>query len=195
MPRILLPAILFLLMASCLQAQESFDLSAFSDSTKYGWQDWRDRGDYRANLLDRQKLLQIYEMESNPIRRSIAKSMVLPGWGQISSRAYTKGNIILGSELIVLGASLYFFDRSNYYYDKYMNATQIDDIENYYSDAVKPRQYSILLLSLGGIIWIYNIFDVIETTDDYNAMIWEDIVEKYGSQPVNIGPGGVQIRF
>jgi len=182
-------------MASCLQAQESFDLSAFSDSTKYGWQDWRDRGDYRANLLDRQKLLQIYEMESNPIRRSIAKSMVLPGWGQISSRAYTKGTIILGSELIVLGASLYFFDRSNYYYDKYMNATQIDDIENYYSDAVKPRQYSILLLSLGGIIWIYNIFDVIETTDDYNAMIWEDIVEKYGSQPVNIGPGGVQIRF
>jgi hypothetical protein len=190
---ILVFLLLFLIVV--LAAQTQFDISTFADTTKYGWQDWRDRGDYRADLLDRQKLLQLYEMESNPIRRSIAKSMALPGWGQISSRSYTKGTIILGSELIVLGASLYFFDRSNYYYDKYMNATQIDDIENYYSEAVKPRQYSILLLSLGGIIWIYNIFDVIETTDAYNAMIWQDIVEKYGSQPVNIGPGGVQIRF
>lgn len=178
-----------------LQAQADFDINAFSDSTKYGWQDWLDRAEYREELLDRQKLLQLYEVESNPIQRSIMKSMILPGWGQLSSRAYTKGSVLLGGELVVLGASLYFYDRSNHYYNKYLDATQVEAIDNYYNLSMRPRQYSILLLALGGVIWMYNVFDVIQTTDDYNVMIWQDILDKYSKQSVSLNSTGIQIRF
>lgn len=194
MRRILLISV-FLLLAFGLGAQIQFDIQAFADTTKYGWQDWQERSEYRTDLLDRQELLHMYEMEANPIRRSILQSMLIPGLGQISSKAGTKGTIILGSELLALGASLYFFERSQYYYDKYLDATQIEDIESYYSQAQRPRQYSLLFLGLGAVIWGYNVFDVIQTTDEYNARVWREIVEQYGTQPVTAGPAGISIRF
>ncbi|MGC9362549.1 MAG: hypothetical protein ACP5F3_06440 [Candidatus Syntrophosphaera sp.] len=194
MQRILLISV-FLLLALGLGAQIQFDIQAFADTTKYGWQDWQERSEYRTGLLDRQELLHMYEMEANPIRRSILQSMLIPGLGQISSKAGTKGTIILGSELLALGASLYFFERSQYYYDKYLDATQIEDIESYYSQAQRPRQYSLLFLGLGAVIWGYNVFDVIQTTDEYNARVWREIVEQYGTQPVTAGPAGISIRF
>jgi hypothetical protein len=185
----------FLILAAGLAAQIQFDIQAFSDTTKYGWQDWQERSEYRADLLDRQELLHMYEMEANPIRTSILKSLLVPGLGQISSNAGTKGTIILSSELLALGASLYFYDRSQYYYEKYLNATQIEDIESFYSQAQRPRQYSLLFLGLGVVIWGYNIFDVIQTTDEYNAQVWRKIWEQYGTQSIGVGPGGLSIRF
>ncbi|MFO8144803.1 MAG: hypothetical protein R6T89_03650 [Candidatus Syntrophosphaera sp.] len=185
----------FLILAAGLAAQIQFDIQAFSDTTKYGWQDWQERSEYRADLLDRQELLHMYEMEANPIRTSLLKSLLVPGLGQISSNAGTKGTIILSSELLALGASLYFYDRSQYYYEKYLNATQIEDIESFYSQAQRPRQYSLLFLGLGVVIWGYNIFDVIQTTDEYNAQVWRKIWEQYGTQSIGVGPGGLSIRF
>lgn len=185
----------FLILAAGLAAQIQFDIQAFSDTTKYGWQDWQERSEYRADLLDRQELLHMYEMEANPIRTSLLKSLLVPGLGQISSNAGTKGTIILSSELLALGASLYFYDRSQYYYEKYLNATQIEDIESYYSQAQRPRQYSLLFLGFGVVIWGYNIFDVIQTTDEYNAQVWRKIWEQYGTQSIGVGPGGLSIRF
>ena len=37
-------------------------------------------------------------------------------------------------------------------------------------------------MGLGGIIWAYNIFDVIQTTEDYNAQVWQEIIEKYSQK-------------
>ncbi len=184
-----------MILAACLAGQIKFDIEAFSDTTKYGWQDWRERSEYRSDLLDRQELLHVYEMEANPIRSSIIKSMLVPGLGQISSNAGTKGTVILVAELLSLGASLYFYERSQFYYDKYLNATQIEDIKTFYSQARQPRYYSMLMLGLGAVIWGYNIFDVILTTDEYNASLWQDIMEQYGNQGINAGPGGLSIRF
>jgi len=42
-----------------LKAQ-SFDIQAFSDTTKYGWKNYLDRNAYRQDLKQRQDLLQIY---------------------------------------------------------------------------------------------------------------------------------------
>jgi hypothetical protein len=187
--------LLLLIPAVYLAAQAQFDINAFSDSTKYGWEDWRDRASYREALLDRQDLLQLYEMEVNPIRTSILKSALVPGWGQISSKAGTKGSILLAAELLSVGVSLYFYDRSNYYYDKYLQATQIEQIEEYYSAAQNPRYYSMLFIGLGAIVWGYNIFDVIQTTDNYNAQLWQEILEKYGKKTVSLGPQGIRVNF
>ncbi len=191
----LLLTLLLLLLAGGLHAQLEFDLKAFSDTTKYGWNDYTERDLYRQDLAERQKLMQLYDLESNNIRTSIFKSMLLPGWGQLSSKANTKGSIILGTELMALGASLYFWDRSNYYHQKYEDATQVEQIEAYYNEALKPRQYSVIALGFAGVVWAYNLFDVIQTTDEYNARVWQDIIDKYGTGPVSLAPNGIQIRF
>ncbi len=188
-------ATILLLFAACLVAQTEFDIRAFSDSTKYGWSDWRQRNSYRDDLLNRQDLLQMYEMRSRPIENNILRSALIPGLGQLSCKAGTKGSIILGAELLSLGASLYFYDRSLYYYEKYLTATQIDDIEAYYKAAMNPRQYSWLFLALGAVVWGYNIYDVILTTDEYNAQIWQEILENNASQPISIGPDGIRVTF
>lgn len=187
--------LIFLSLAAGLLAQTQFDINAFADTTKYGWKDWRDRSAYRTDLINRQELLQLYEMESSPIAASIVKSSLIPGLGQIASKAGTKGTIFLGTELVSLGVSLYFFDRSNYYYDKYRNATQIDEIQMYYGMAQKPRYYSVVFLGLGLVIWGYNIYDVVQTTDDYNAQVWKNILEKQSNKTISLGPDGVRVRF
>ena len=195
MPKTLPLLLLTLLFAAGLLAQPSFDISAFSDTTKYGWMDWRDRADYRDELLNRQTLLDMYELQARPIRGTLAQSLLVPGYGQIICDAVTKGSIILCSELVALGAAYLFYDRSMYYYRKYLNATQIEDITSYYNQAQNPRQYSMLFIGLGFIIWAYNIFDVIQTTDEYNAKVWQDVVEKYGSKKVTYGLDGITVRF
>ncbi len=187
--------LLFLILASCLLAQTQFDINAFADSTKYNWKDWKDRGAYRTDLLDRQELLQIYELESSSISSSILKSSLIPGLGQISSKAGTKGTIFLGAELLSLGVSLYFYDRGNYYYNKYLTATQIDEIQLYYGQAQTPRYYSVVFLALGAVIWGYNIYDVVQTTDSYNARVWQEILEKHGKKTISLGPEGIRVRF
>jgi len=185
----------FLILASCLLAQIQFGIESFADSTKYGWQDWRGRAAYREDLLNRQEMLQLYEMESSSIGAAILKSALVPGFGQITSKAGTKGTIFLGAELLSLGVSLYLYDRSNYYYNQYLTATQIDDIQQYYSLAQTPRYYSMLFLALGVVIWGYNIYDVILTTDNYNAQVWQDILQKHSKKAVSLGPEGIRVRF
>ncbi len=193
--RKLILLLIFPALATCLLAQTQFDVNAFADSTKYNWQDWRDRSSYREDLINRQELLQLYEMESSQIGSAILKSSLVPGFGQITSKAGTKGTIFLGTELLTLGVSLYFYDRSNYYYDKYLTATQIDEIQEFYGAAQTPRYYSFLFLALGAVIWGYNIYDVISTTDDYNAKVWQELVEKYGKKTLSLGPEGIRVRF
>jgi hypothetical protein len=178
-----------------LWAQTGFDLAQFSDSLKYGWQDWQDRRDYRLELDERQKLLQLYEMEANSMRSNILKSAVAPGWGQFANQQNTKGSIFLASELFVLGTSLYFYDRSMFYYRKYQDATQVEDIETYYNAAVSPRQYSLIFLAAGLLIWGYNMFDVIQGTDDYNATVWQNIMERYATSPVKLNADGLRVDF
>ena len=61
MKRILL--LLFLTLAASLALAQKFDIEAFSDSTKYGWENYLDRADYREELSRKQALLQLYELE------------------------------------------------------------------------------------------------------------------------------------
>ncbi len=175
-------------------AQISFDLAQFSDSTKYGWADLHDRIVYRYDLTARQKLLQIYEMESQTLTSTVIKSAIVPGWGQFSTEHYTRGQAILGAELVLLGASLYFYDRSMDYYRKYEDATQIEEIDNMYKKAQQPYQYSMIFLGMASVVWAYNIFDVIQATEAYNANLWNKIFNEY-YQPLQITPTGIQLRF
>ncbi|HPV14214.1 MAG TPA: DUF5683 domain-containing protein [Candidatus Cloacimonadota bacterium] len=193
MKRILL--LLFLTLAASLALAQKFDIEAFSDSTKYGWENYLDRADYREELSRKQALLQLYELEINSLKRGVLKSMVAPGWGQFDNKQSIKGSIFLASEIAMVGASLYFFDRSNYYYQRYLNATQVEEIESNYNAAVAPRQYSLIFAGVGALIWAYNIFDVIQSTEEYNARVWQRIEAKDRESRVRMDGIGIEIEF
>jgi len=186
--------LLFLLCCGLLLA-DAFDIQAFSDSTKYNWQDYQDRANYREDLLSRQSRLQLYELESVPFNLNLIKGALVPGLGQFSTKHATKGTVILSLELLSIIGSVYFHDQAKKNYDKYCAANQIDNINSYWGKTEKPHHYSLMLMGLGSIIWAYNIYDTVISTNEYNANLWDEIIQRGSSSPLQITPDGVELRF
>ena len=189
--------ILFILLFTILFSivNSEFDLKKFSNPHKYGWETTEKQHIYRSNLMERQKLLQVYELKKHNITTNIIKSAFAPGWGHFSARSYTKGQILLALELAILGTSLYYYDKSMEQYNKYKDASYIEDINQYYSNAKMPYIYSQGLLGLGLVIWIYTVYDTIAVTEEYNQNLWLEIFFDYQQKNISITPTGVTLRF
>ncbi len=193
MKKIILIIILSVISNTLIWSQ--FDIKEFTDINKYDWGSKRKQLVYRNNLLDRQKLLQIYEYKKQSTTSNMLKSMVVPGWGHFSARRYTKGEILLGLEIILLGSSLYFYDQSMEIYSKYKDASYIENINQYYNDAKIPYGYSQGFLGLGIILWIYTIYDSTVATDEYNQDLWQNIFFDFHENKLQITPTGITWRF
>jgi len=194
----MLKKLLFLILTIIsinLAAQGSFDIDAFTNPQKYGWKDWEDRISYRNDLFERQKLLQLYEMDAQSISGNILKSSMFPGWGQFNARSYTKGQVFVALEVALLGTSYFFYDKAMDNYSKYKNANQSEQIDAYYQDASVPYQYSLVFLTFAGIVWAYNIFDVVQTTEKYNVEVWDKTLKSFYNSPIQITPEGIGVRF
>lgn len=187
--------LLVMLGLACLWAQSGFDLEAFSDSTKYGWNDYQDRSQYRQDLISRQNMLQLYELEALSVQENLLKSAVVPGWGQFATKRSTKATVILGLELVSVMGSMYFYDKAMTNHRLYQSATQIDDINHYYGKAQTPYQYSLMMLGFGAIVWGYNLYDVVVSTNEYNTDLWQDIMQRRSTSPLQLTPSGLELRF
>jgi hypothetical protein len=176
-------------------AQSEFDINKFSNPTKYGWGNYDDRMEFRQDLFEKQKLLQIYEMKAQSIPGNMTKSAIVPGWGHFSVHDYTKGQVFLGVEIVLLGSSFFLYDKAMGKYDAYKSANQVDIIEKNYNDALSPYQYSIALLGLFGIVWAYNIFDTAESTENYNSRVWAKTVNESQHGKVSLSPTGIEVKF
>lgn len=177
------------------QDSEAFDLMKFSDPEKYGWKTFEDRIEAKNDLLERQKLLQVYQMEKLSIAGSISKSILAPGWGHFSAESYTTGEILLGLHVVLLGTTYYFYDQSMDHYDKYKNATYVEDIQYHYDEALKPYRYAQLMGGLWVILWGYTIWDAVVVTEKYNTKLWDEIVSEYRSSRLKVNPTGFEWRF
>ena len=187
--------LLLLLAGGVLTAQSGFDMEAFADSTKYGWKNYLDRDLYRQDLIHRQNMLQLYELEALPHRESFMKSAVVPGWGQFATKNYTKATVFLGLELAAAMGAVYFYDQSTTYYRRYKNATQIDEINDFYGKAQTPYQYSMMMLGFGAVVWAYNLYDVIVSTNEYNEKVFRDIQNRRSVSPLQLTASGLELRF
>ncbi|HHE37266.1 MAG TPA: hypothetical protein ENL20_01675 [Candidatus Cloacimonetes bacterium] len=184
-----------LLVFITVSAYAEFDIKKFSNPYKYNWDTTEKQHIYRENLMERQKLLQVYQLKKQNITTNLIKSAIAPGWGHFSARSYTKGQILLGLELAILGTSLYYYDISMEQYDKYKKATYIEDINQYYSNAKMPYIYSQGLLGLGIVIWIYTVYDTIAVTEEYNQNLWQEIFFDFQQKKISITPTGITLRF
>ena len=172
-----------------------FDIEKFVDPQKYGWDSLEKYYSDRKNIEERQKLLQIYELKKLSVSKNILKSVIAPGWGHFTAKRYTKGQILLGLEVILIGSGIYYYDKAMENYDKYKKADYIGDIEKYYTDANTPFQYSKILLGFGVVVWLYTIYDTVQVTEEYNNEIWDNIYMEYYKKNLIITPTGFTLRF
>lgn len=180
---------------SLLKAEESIDMRSFADSTKYGWMNYLERNDYRNELNLRQNLLQLYELEALSTRDTFLKSLVVPGWGQFASKNNNKATVFMSLELAALMSSVYFYDRAMTNYRHYQSATQIDEINHYYGKAQLPYQYSLMAAGFGLVVWGYNLYDVIISTNEYNERLWQSLYERRGNSTLQLTPMGLELQF
>lgn len=193
MTKIIILFIISNLMILQLPAQD-FDLNKFSDPKKYGWDSFEDRMEFRDYHYERQKLLQLYELQSKSIPATMVKSAIFPGWGHYTISSYTKGHTFLTGGLVALGAGVYFLSRSQDYYKQYKNATQIDVMNNNYDKAQKHHRTSIVFAASYAVLWGFCIFDTSESAEAYNAKLWDNIVSKK-FENVSLTPTGIEVRF
>ena len=187
--------VIIILLLSTLLLAEEFDIEEFSNPAKYNWENMKDRFEAREDLVSRQKLLQIYEMNKQQIISNMIKSAFAPGWGHYSSQDYTKGHVLMASEIVLFGTSYYFYNRAMDNYHNYEDSHYIGDIKQLYLDANSNYKYSQLFFSLGTVIWIYTIYDSISATQEYNQNLWNDLSKKLHSQRVLITPTSITVRF
>jgi hypothetical protein len=188
-------ALIISLMLVILQLPaQAFDLNKFSNPKKYGWENYQDRAEYRSALVERQELLQLYEIKAKSITSTMAKSAVFPGWGHYSIESYTKGHTFLTGGVILAGAGLYFYSRSQDYYKNYKNASQIDDINSNFDKAEENYNTSMIFLAAYAILWGFNLYDSSESTERYNANLWENLTNNR-FENLSLTPGGIEVKF
>jgi hypothetical protein len=187
--------LLILLTIAVVAMAQDFDMDKFSNPAKYQWDDMAKRQAAQQDLLDRQKLLQLYQVNRLSVATNIGKSALIPGWGQFAAESYTKGQVFLGLEIVMIGTSLYFYDQSMESYDKYKAAKQIDEMNQYYNDSLQPYRFSQAFLGLAVAVWGYSLYDTYNETERYNAKTWQRILTEYNKKNLQITPAGVSWRF
>lgn len=188
--------LIIIIMASFLLLNaQRFDVNKFSDPQKYGWIDHEKQLEAREDKLQRQKLLQIYEMNRFSYRDRLLKSALVPGWTHFAAGKYAKGQVILGLEVALFFSSFYYYDQAMNYYDKYKQSDYIGEIEDYYEKTKAPWRNCQIFFGLGVMVWVYNLYDTILTVDEYNTDLWQKIYLNYHNKKLSITEKGITYRF
>ncbi len=190
--------IIFSILSFPLFADEPIEFdkdSILQVNIKYGWDDAKNWQNSRNDLQENMIVFGQWETKKQSHFTNCLKSMIAPGWGHFSTNNYLKGEILLGLQVLLAGSAYYFYDQSQDYYDKYKNAHQIDEINQYYIDANSSYRTSGILVGLWIIAWGYTVLDTIQATEDYNRDLWYTLYNEYMKSKVTVTAQGIQIRF
>lgn len=164
-------------------------------NNKYGWNSALEWKQAREKFQHELKIYKLYEEKRQSHFGNCLKSLLAPGWGHFSAKSYTKGQVLLGLQIFLAGSSFYYYDKSMDMYDKYKKANQIDDINQYYTDANSSYRTSQILLGFCAIVWVYTILDVVQATENYNRNLWEMLTIEYKNTEISVSPKGISINF
>jgi len=190
--------IMFLIISLPLFADESneFDSdSILQINIKYGWDNTTNWKNSRKDLQENMNVFKQWDDKKQSHFTNCLKSMIAPGWGHFSTNNFLKGEILLGLQVLLAGSAYYFYDQSQDYYDKYKNAHQIDEINQYYINANSSYRTSSILVGLWIIAWGYTVLDTIQATENYNRDLWQTLYDQYMNNKVSVTTQGIQIRF
>jgi hypothetical protein len=100
------------------------------------------------------------ENPEKPSFGSLQKSLLVPGWGQISEKRYVEGAIFLGGEIFCLAKIFSCNHKGNTYYDLYKAADNLEDTVKYrkLTEKYDASRNRYILAAFG--VWAVNLADI-----------------------------------
>jgi len=91
---------------------------------------------------------------------SLQKSLLIPGWGQITEKKYLEGILVLSAEVFCLYKVISYNHKSNDYYSLYKNADNVSNAIEYreLTEKYDTKRNRFILAAAG--IWIVNLIDI-----------------------------------
>ncbi len=99
--------------------------------------------------------------DGNPVRNTVWRSMVLPGWGHLFAGQKTKGRLLAGPAALCLGAAVYYSVDCHSKHRDYMNEVdprQIGARYDRWNACYQKRNIFVLTFAA---IWIYTQADIL----------------------------------
>ena len=193
--RLMYMLIVILFFVSSALSAQLVGADAFADTLRYGWFSPQDRYLFRDDLSFRSSLIPEFERSMINVGWNMRNSLILPGSGHFHTGNYIRGLIFLGGEIFIASTALFLFERGNTRHEEYRRATQIDDINRLYDEAVDSYIQASLLTGLFVAVWIYNVFDTHLVTREYNRRLWNEHVQREQERRFLLAPNGVMYRF
>ena len=97
---------------------------------------------------------------SGPKLGPLEKSLIFPGWGQISEQHVVKGAAFAVAELACLGAAIYHNSLGNENYARYRAATDEPAAVRYRSLIVRHDGRRNAFLLAAAVVWAVNLIDI-----------------------------------
>ncbi|MEN8222397.1 MAG: DUF5683 domain-containing protein [Acidobacteriota bacterium] len=99
------------------------------------------------------------EKKSNETR-SLEKSLIFPGWGQLHEKKYFKGILFITAELVAVTGAVISNRRGNSNYNKYRTSLNVDDAVYYRDETERFDRQRNLFIAAGIGVWIINMADI-----------------------------------
>lgn len=120
---------------------------------------------YLALLLSLAFFARFLTAETNPPlhkedKKSLEKSLIFPGWGQLNEKKYAKGVFFMAAEFFCILQAISDNSQAEKYYNRYRNATIPDEVVFFRNQTEKYDIRRNQYLLAGAAVWIVNLVDI-----------------------------------
>jgi hypothetical protein len=126
------------------------------------------------------------------------KSLLFPGWGQISEKRYGRGLTFMFSEIACISSAIVYTVKGSHSYSNYRKADNTPDAIYYRELTEKYDKSRNISLALGAIVWAVNLLDMSLTKEkpDNAAGNNKDNKKKDYKLHLDFNPAGsCQVQF
>jgi hypothetical protein len=99
-------------------------------------------------------------LEKNPLHKTLEKSLLFPGLGQLSEKQYVKAALFGAAEIFCLVEVIIFRGNGNKAYKKYRDAVDFETAVDFRLQTEKyDRRRNTAILAAAG-VWVLNMIDI-----------------------------------
>lgn len=101
----------------------------------------------------------LQNISTTPLKISLMKNLILPGWGLLNSDNYVKGWVFTSLSAINIGALVYFIGTTNKKESDYLNETDVNLMKMKYDEFNSAYKTRNVLIITYAALWIYSQLD------------------------------------
>lgn len=91
---------------------------------------------------------------------SLSKSLLIPGWGQLSEKRYIEGVIFFSAEVFSIYKIFSYNHKGNTYYSRYKQADNVADAVKFRELTEKYDKRRNIFMLVAASIWAINLIDI-----------------------------------